>query len=81
MGRRLILGAGVHRTEVLTEVEEFKRHVQQAAYIAYPLGFNNAMVKLVLSQSDLLWEEPSGDIYILRNSKMIAGRVRVSFNF
>jgi hypothetical protein len=81
IGRRLVLGAGGHRTEVLTEVEEFKRHVQGAAYIAYPLGFNNAMVKLVLSQSDLLWEEPSGDIYILRNSKMIAGRVRVSFNF
>ena len=80
-GRRLVLGGGLHRTELLTEVEEFKRHVQGAAYIAYPLGFNNAMVKLVLSQSDVLWEEPSGDLFILRNSKMLAGRVRVSFNF
>jgi len=80
-GRGLIIGGGAHRTELLTEVEEFKRHVQGAAYIAYPLGFNNAMVKLVLSQSDVLWEEPSGDVFILRNSKMIAGRVRVSFYF
>jgi hypothetical protein len=81
MGRRLILGAGAHRTEFLSEVEEFKRHVQGAAYIAYPLGFNNAMVKLVLSQSDVEWQEPSGDLFILRNSQMMAGRVRISFNF
>jgi len=80
-GRPLIFGGGLHRTELLTEVEEFQRHVQGAAYVAYPLGFNNAMVKLVLSQSDVKWEEPSGDIFILRNSKMVAGRVRVSFNF
>jgi hypothetical protein len=79
--RPLIVGAGAHRTEILTEVEEFKRHVQGVAYIAYPLGFNNAMVKFVLSQSDVLWEEPSGDMFILRNSKMVAGRIRVSFNF
>jgi len=80
-GRSLILGGGAHRTETLTEVEEFKRHVQGAAYIAYPLGFNNAMVKLVLSKSDVLWEEPSGDVFILRNSRMMAARVRVSFYF
>jgi hypothetical protein len=39
------------------------------------------MVKLVLSQSDVLWEEPSGDVFILRNSRMVAARVRVAFYF
>jgi hypothetical protein len=67
---------------VTSEVSEFNRHTQAAAYIAYPLGFNNAMVKLVLSQSDAHWEAPTGgDMFILRQSKMVAGRVRVAFYF
>jgi hypothetical protein len=51
--RRLVVGFGLNRTEALAVNENFRRHVQAAAYVAYPLGFDAAMVKLVLSRSDL----------------------------
>jgi len=84
MNRGLILGGGWNRTEGLSEIDEFNRHTQQAGYIAFPLGFNDAMIKVVLSQAQLRWEEPQSGVdntVLLRNSKMIAGRVRLSFRF
>ena len=42
---------GLFRTEFLDNDKLFQRHWQAAGYIAYPLGFNNAVVKLVLSKA------------------------------
>jgi hypothetical protein len=84
INRGLIIGGGYNRTETNSETDEFMRHNQLAGYIAFPLGFNDAMVKLVLSQSTNRWEEPQSGVdntFLLRNSKMVAGRVRLSFRF
>ncbi len=81
--RSLILGVGVNRTEKTVDNEDFERHVQGAVYIAYPLGFNEAMVKLVLSRADLLIEEvdTATGVVTARNNDMVAGRVRVRYLF
>ncbi len=82
--RPFIIGAGLNRTESLAETDEFQRHVQEAGYIAYPLGFNDAMIKVVVTQANLLWEEPQSaesSTLTLHKSKMVAGRVRLQFRF
>lgn len=78
MGRALILGAGIHRTEQLADSGDFKRHVQEAAYIAFPLGFNNAMIKFVLSRSNGLFRNSQG---VEQQDHMTAGRLRLKFDF
>jgi hypothetical protein len=54
----LILGGGWFHTEYLsndnpltTNNQTYQRHDQYAAYAIYPLGFNNAVVKLVYSRA------------------------------
>jgi hypothetical protein len=49
----LIAGGAIFRTEYLSTggTAEYQRHDQLAAYLAYPLGFNNAVVKLVFSEA------------------------------
>jgi hypothetical protein len=58
MPRSLIVGGAFFRTELRGidntaggTVDEYDRHDQLAAYVAYPLGFNNAVVKLVFSEA------------------------------
>jgi hypothetical protein len=83
--KSLIVGAGYNRTELLADDGTFDR--QSAAYVAYPIGFNNAKVKLVLSKSDGHIETPAGlaadgtPLFNAHNNTMLAARVRLSFNF
>jgi hypothetical protein len=50
----LKLGFGANHTEDLSDDSEtFDKHTQYAAYVAMPLGFNQAMVKLVASDAEL----------------------------
>jgi hypothetical protein len=81
--RSLIVGVGMNRTENLYENQDFERHDQGAAYIAFPLGFNDAMIKLVLSKADLLVEDvdPATNVVTARDSDMVAGRLRVRCSF
>jgi hypothetical protein len=81
--RSLIVGVGMNRTENLYDNQDFERHDQGAAYIAFPLGFNDAMVKLVISKADLLFEDAdmATGVVTARDSDMVAGRVRVRCSF
>jgi hypothetical protein len=81
--KSLIVGGGVNRTERLYDNNNFESHIQGAVYAGYPLGFNNAMLKLVVSRADAYVEEDTGDgvTFLARNSVMFATRVRLSFNF
>jgi hypothetical protein len=81
---RLVLGAGWDRSEFLFQDNRFLRHTQQAAYIAYPLGFNDAMVKFVLSQSEFLIDTPVMDMpgLLTENlNRLYSARLRASFRF
>jgi hypothetical protein len=81
--RALLLGAGVNRTELLLDNQDFEQHYQSAAFVAFPLGFNDAMIKVVLSRADLLFEDadPATGVVTARSSDMLAGRVRVRCSF
>jgi hypothetical protein len=81
--RSLIVGVGMNRTELLVDNGDFDRHDQGAAYVAFPLGFNDAMVKLVLSKADLLFEDvdPATNVVTARTSDMVSGRLRVRCSF
>ena len=52
MDQGLILGFGMHRTEWIKENQDEEFHDQYAAYVAYPFGFNNSLLKLVASRAD-----------------------------
>jgi hypothetical protein len=78
MNRRLIIGMGVNQTQLDIEAGDKKKHVQGAAYVAYPLGFNDAMIKFVVSRADLTGDPRAADEY---KTNMIAARFRVSFTF
>jgi hypothetical protein len=81
--RSLIVGVGANRTELLVDNQDFERHDQGVAYIAFPLGFNEGMIKFVVSKADLLFEDADQATGIVqaRNSDMLAGRLRVRFSF
>lgn len=81
--RQLIFGLGINRTEVLYENDDFKRHVQWAAYVALPFGQKGAMLKFVFSRADVLTEDNTGDNlnFIERNGRMLAGRLRLFLPF
>jgi hypothetical protein len=82
--RSLIVGFGLNRTEALAVNENFRQHTQAAAYVAYPLGFDAAMVKLVLSRSDLTGLTLVDDVNRVFNeskSAMSAARVRLVYPF
>ena len=71
MHRSLIAGGAFFRTEYRNEDDLYHRHDQLAAYLAYPLGFNNAVVKLVFSKATGHQEHRQdpivdGDMYSLR---------------
>jgi len=81
--RALILGFGMNRTEVLDQVNNFEQHYQEAAYVLFPLGFNDASVKLVVSQAtlDILSVKGEGMATQLPTSTMRAARLRFSYPF
>ena len=82
--RGLIVGFGLNRTEALAVNENFRQHTQYAAYIAYPLGFNAAVVKLVLSRADLTnltLVDPMNRVFNESKSAMSAARVRLAYPF
>jgi hypothetical protein len=84
MNHGLVLGTGLNRTERLFDNDDFERHTQWAWYVGYPLGFNDAMIKVVISKSDEYFETPVDrtlGTYRAQNSRMLAGRVRVKFDF
>jgi hypothetical protein len=89
LGRSLKLGAGLDRTETLFDSSAagvagtFLRHVQGAAYVAYPLGFNDSMVKLVVSKADGTQKVPQGPGLpdIAQDDHMLAARLRLTMNF
>ena len=68
---------------VLTAGVALQQHYQGAAYIVYPLGFNNASIKLVLSRATYAVEsDKDGDGVFQRDeSAMTAGRVRFTLPF
>jgi hypothetical protein len=82
-GRSFVLGFGLNRTEVVDEVQNFEQHYQGAAYALFPLGFNAASIKLVLSQASLDIESDNGDgtATALPTSTMRAARLRLSYPF
>lgn len=82
--RSLILGVGAHRTEYILENFNQEFHLQSAAYAALPLGVNNAMVKLIVSQAQAdLYDatDPQGSAYIDQHPESTAVRLRFSTNF
>ena len=80
--RGFILGFGLNRTEVLFDSGTFDQHYQGAAYAVYPLGFNAASVKLVVSRATLETETPNQDgTFTLISSAMNAARVRLTLPF
>jgi hypothetical protein len=78
---KVILGGGLNRTERLSVDTTFERHTQVAGYIGYPLGFNNAMVKLVLTEASGTLKTPNNDGFLTQNDKAYAARIRVKFDF
>jgi hypothetical protein len=81
--RSLVLGFGLNRTEVVDQVNNFEQHYQGAAYAVFPLGFNAASLKLVVSQATLDIEKANGDgsATQLPTSTMRAARLRFSYPF
>lgn len=80
----LIMGFGLNRTEALAVNENFREHTQYAAYIAYPLGFNGALVKLVLSRSDLTnltLVDETNRVFNESTSAMSSARLRFAYPF
>ena len=84
--RSLILGVGAHRTERIQKTDDYQVHTQGAAYIAFPLGFNDAMVKFVMSRAELdnyqRTSTPGAPLTLrLTQSAMTAGRLRFKYSF
>jgi hypothetical protein len=76
--RSLILGFGPNFTTKKTVTEDKETHLQLAFYVAYPLGFNNAFVKVVVTNSrDNL--TPVGTE--AQQSNVFAARVRFAMYF
>lgn len=82
----LIVGAGLYQAHMLTRTDYSENHLQGAAYIAFPLGFNDTMLKLVLSRSKLdTWERTSAlgapPEYTHHVYAMTAARLRFAYYF
>ncbi|HEX3850035.1 MAG TPA: hypothetical protein VHW01_03660, partial [Polyangiaceae bacterium] len=72
----LKLGFGANHTEYLTDDgNDYEKHNQYAAYVAMPLGFNQAMVKFVVSDAEL---HLAGGQVTPYDSRMRSGRFRFS---
>ncbi len=83
MPRSLFLGGAFFRTEYLSTggTAEYQRHDQLAAYLAYPLGFNNAVVKLVFSEATGYQELGTQGNYAYLNARMYSVRLRFAYYY
>lgn len=81
--RSLVLESALYRTEKLNDVEEYERHTQMAAYIYFPLGFENAGLKLVGSRALEHFELSTGDgvTFTGYDSAMTALRLRFEYYY
>jgi len=85
--RSLILGVGLQHSEWVADTNDYQEHLQGAAYIAFPLGFNDAMVKLVVSRAELssfTHTSAPGEMPITfteYDSAMTAARLRFAYYF
>jgi hypothetical protein len=80
----LILGAGYQSTEYIRDDFNQRFLTQGVAYVAYRFGFNDAMLKFVLSRADgerYDPTDPEGDNFIKYTRNMTSGRLRFSSNF
>jgi hypothetical protein len=84
--RSLFVGGAFFRTEcrgilcttTANNAEEYDRHDQLAAYFAYPLGFNNAVVKLVFSEA-IGYQQPANPPNL--NAHMYSVRLRFAYYY
>jgi len=85
--RSLILGAGYQNTEYIREDFNQRYLTQMVAYVAFPvfpLVFNDAMIKFVLSQANgerFDPTDPDGNAYVKYDRNMTSGRFRFSSAF
>lgn len=84
--RSLIIGAGAHRTERIQETDDYQVHLQGAAYVAFPLGFNDTIIKFVVSRAELDNYQRTSVVgapltFRLTQSAMTAGRLRFKYSF
>jgi len=76
--RSVILGVGPNHTTRETAIGDKETHLQIAAYVAYPLGFNNSVVKLVVTQSKDDFAPNAADAM---DSRMFAARIRFAMYY
>ncbi len=89
VNRSLIVGGaffrnecrGIQCTSTANNAEEYDRHDQIAYYVAYPLGFNNAVVKLVFSQATGYQELLSPGNTNKLNASMYSLRLRFAYYY
>jgi len=84
--RSLILGIGAHRTERIQETDDYQVHTQGAIYAAFPLGFNDTIIKFVVSRAELDNYQRTSVVgapltFRLTQSAMTAGRLRFKYSF
>jgi hypothetical protein len=83
--RSLVLGGAFFRTEYTSHaagqpdiVDIYQQHDQLAGYLAYPLGFNNAVVKLVFSEG-IGYQQPLNPPNL--NAHMYSVRLRFAYYY
>jgi len=78
--RSLFIGGALFRTEYRSTggTTEYDSHDQRAAYLAYPLGFNNAVVKLVFSEA-IGYQQPLNPPNL--NAHMYSVRLRFAYYY
>ena len=85
MPRSLLLGGAFFRTEYRSTgaTNEYDSQNQIAAYLAYPLGFNNAVVKLVLSEATGFQQllTPANEVTSTLNAHMYSVRLRFAYYY
>jgi hypothetical protein len=76
--RSVILGVGPNYTTKTAANDDKENHLQVAGYIAYPLGFNNAFVKLVVTESR---DNLSPSAAEAQSSNVFAARIRFAMYY
>lgn len=79
-----ILGVGYQNTEYIREDFNQRFLTQGVACVAYRFGFNDAMLKFVISRSAgerYDPTDPEGNNFIKYTRNMTSGRLRFSSNF
>ena len=84
--RSLIIGAGLQHNEEVRRTHSYSEALQGAAYVVFPLGFNDASLKFVLSRAELQnFARSSADgaplEYNEADTAMTAARLRFAYYF